>query len=67
MVCKYSDQFGMDICILFTQALGLIQRRTCSWIQLYLDMGLGRLWSVLMTPEAVEEIMGKKFRKVNKQ
>lgn len=39
---------------------------TCSWIQLYLDLELGKLQPVLATPETVEEILGKKFRKVKK-
>ncbi len=39
---------------------------TCPWIQLYLDLELGTLQSVLVTPETVVDILGKKFKKENK-
>jgi hypothetical protein len=39
---------------------------TCPWIQLYLDLELGTLQPVLATPETVEDIQGKKFKKEKK-
>ncbi len=36
---------------------------TCSWLQLYLDMSTGTLQPVLATPEAIEDIIGKKFKR----
>ena len=36
---------------------------TCSWLQLYLDMSTGTLSPVLATPEAIEDIIGKKFKR----
>jgi len=39
---------------------------TCSWIQLYLDLELGTLQPVLVTPETVEEILRRKSNKAKK-
>ncbi|MDD5702431.1 MAG: ThiF family adenylyltransferase [Dehalococcoidales bacterium] len=39
---------------------------TCPWIQLYLDLELGTLQPVLVTPETVEEILKKKSVKAKK-
>lgn len=39
---------------------------TCSWIQLYLNLEMGTLRPVLVTPETVADILGTKFRKDKK-
>ncbi len=39
---------------------------TCPWIQFYLDMELGTLQPVLVTPETVEEILRRKSNKAKK-
>jgi hypothetical protein len=44
----------MDLCILLIQVVGLIHRRTCSGIQLYLEMDLGRLEPVQVTSEEAD-------------
>jgi len=36
---------------------------TCPWIHLYLDLEIGTLQPVLVTPETVADILGKKFHK----
>jgi len=38
---------------------------TCSWMQLYCDMESGTLQPVLATPEAVDRLIGRKWRKTN--
>jgi molybdopterin/thiamine biosynthesis adenylyltransferase len=53
--------------VLVIEVVRRIIEGTCSWLQLYLDMNTGTLQPVFATTEAIEDIMGKKFRKeVNK-
>jgi hypothetical protein len=57
---------NQSMAVLVIEVVRRLIEGTCPWIQLYLNMDLGTLQPVVVTPKVVEEIMGKKYRQLLK-
>lgn len=62
-VAEQGPTINQSMAALVVEVVRRLIAGSCSWIQLYLDMERGTLQPVLVSPETVEEIMGKKHRK----
>jgi hypothetical protein len=58
---------NQSMAVLVVEVVRRLIEGSCLWIQLYLDMNQGTLQPVMATPETLEEITGKKYRKLKDQ